>query len=113
MECFMARWDSSLLPWPFSVVSCVNQVDLISLPEHSGDCGVHPFRIEHTPVEDHSFESESFVPCAGHMAGPPFHEWPGRTAPFVGSFRFTLVCSFREWGFSHDCNGAVKGVVNV
>ncbi len=109
----MARRDSSLLPRPFSIISHINQVDLISFPEHSGDRGVHPFGIEHTPVEDQSFEFESFVPCAGRMASPPFHEWPGQTAPFVGSFRFALIRSFGEWGFSRDCNGAVKGVVNV
>ncbi len=37
-----------------------------------------------TPVEVCSFESESFVPCAGRTAGPPFHEWPGWTAPLLG-----------------------------
>ncbi len=50
-----------------------------------------------TQVEVRFHEFESFVLCAGHMAGPPSVSGPAGQPPF-GSFRFILILDFGGWG---------------
>ncbi len=87
-------------PGPFCVVSLVNRIGFISFPGHFGDCRVHLFQIfKRFCLKIDIMGFESFVPCTGQTAGPPFMSGlAGQPSNWV--VRVHSCLSFGKWGFS-------------